>query len=242
MAVRLLAVILLAIIVIGLPTWAIIRLMQRHRFQFSLKTLLIFVTAVAVLLSAITSWNRWFKAQIEFLHPSSPLVAQWKKPPEIVEENGQFKVIYRLQHRGIGEVLNLTEKAFQGQPISSSRATFDHEGQSMTYESDDRPYLEKRLSTIQKFDVLQKGCFTIQGIVQDAAGNPVSGATVDLMGSYVYINHFATRKDGTFLMPMQAPAQSGYYLRIRYGNKSMDTTTFSLDAVKSEMFVIVRVK
>jgi hypothetical protein len=216
--------------------------MQRHRFQFSLRTLLIVVTAVAVLLSAITSWNRWFMAQIEFLDTSSPLVVQWKKSPEIVEDNGQLKLTYRPQHRGIGEILNLSEKAFQEESISSSRGSFDHTGQSMTYESDDRRYLEKRLTTIQKNDVLQKGCFTIQGIVKDAEENPVPGATVDLMGPYVYINHFATRKDGTFFMPMQAPAQSGYYLRIRCNKLDTNTTTFSLDSAKPELFVIVHVR
>ena len=110
----------------------------------------------------------------------------------------------------------------------------------MNFESDNRGYLDEKLATIKKFDVLQKGCFTIQGIVKDAAGNPVPGATLELMG--VYGTSSATREDGTFLIPIQAPAQSGYYLRIRYVGNSMDTTTFSLDSTKPESFVIVHVR
>jgi hypothetical protein len=240
-------VILLVLVLIAILTWATIRLMRRHRFQFSLKTLLIFVTAVAVLLSVITSWNYWFKAQIDFLDPSSQLVSTWQATPVIIEEKGNFKVTYRPQHRGIGAILNLTEKASQGEYISSSKGSFDHMGQSMTYESDDRRYLEKRLATIQKNDVLQKGCFTIQGIIKDADENPVSGATVDLL-PWGFVNAHQTRTDGTFFLPIDDPTKmgyhqhTGYYLRIRYGDKTRDTPTFSLDSAKPELFVIVHVR
>jgi hypothetical protein len=205
------------------------------------------VTAFAVLLSVIMTWNKWSKAQIEYLDLSSPLVSTWTATPVIIEEKGNFKVTYRPQHRGIGEILNLIEKAPQQQFSGSSKGLFDHLGQSMNFESDNRGYLDEKLATIKKIDVLQKGCFTIQGIVKDAAGNPVPNATIDLL-PWGFINAHQSRADGTFFLPIDDPSKIGYrqrtgfYLRIRYGDKALDTPTFSLDSAKPEMFVIVRVR
>jgi hypothetical protein len=66
---------------------------------------------------------------------------------------------------------------------------------------------------------------------------------VDLMGGYVYINHFQTRADGTFTMPIKAPPRDGYYLRIRYGDeKRMRTPRFSLSASEPERVSLIRVR
>jgi hypothetical protein len=235
MPVRFIAGILLVIIVIGLPTWAIIHLMQRHRFQFSLRTLLIVVTALAVLLSLITSWNYLFKAQIEWLDPSSTLVVQWKKPPEIVEENGQFKVTYRPQHRGIGEILISLGNAFSNYSSYGVK-------QTLSMESDNRRELGEKLAMLSKSDILQNGCFTIQGIVKDADGKPVRDATIYLMGSSFGFTDSYSREDGTFFMPIKTPAQAGYFFKIFYRGKKRYTPTFLLDSSKPELFVVVRVK
>jgi hypothetical protein len=228
-------VILFAIVLIAIPTWATIRMMRRHRFQFSLRTLLIFVTGVAVLLSVITSWNRWFKAQINFFDPSSPVVATLKAPATIIEDKGHFKVTYRPQHRDISEILKVLGNSFCNYSCYGVM-------QTLSMESDNRRELDEKLSTLGKSDILQSGCFIIQGIVKDANDKPVSSAQIYLRGPYSGLKDSESREDGTFFMSIKTPAQSGYFLQIRYGNKEMNTPIFSLDSTKPELFVIVRVR
>jgi hypothetical protein len=91
--------------------WAIGRLAQR-RFQYSLRTLLIAVTAVAVVLSAFTAWNRWTKAQLELLDADAPAFAFLKMTPEIGETTDPpgFKATFRPRYRGIGEVERISDE------------------------------------------------------------------------------------------------------------------------------------
>ncbi len=112
-------------------------------------------------------------------------------------------------------------------------------------ESDSRAYLQQYLACFDKADVPKPGLRVIHGRLEDSAGQPVGGAIVDLLGPYVYINHFQTRSDGTFAMPIEAPPGSGYRLRIRYGGetkKRMETPSFSLADNPSELMLIVRVR
>lgn len=243
MVVRLVAVMLWAIAIIALLSWAAMRWMWRSKFQFSLRTLLIFVTAFAVLFSVITSWNYWFKAKLYFIDSTSPLVSMLKAPPQIIEEKGCFKATYRPQHIDIGEIYKLSEKISLSLTTNGSyRCSTNHTNQTMILEADNRSFLDEKLDAMRKTDVLLPGRFIIQGLVKDAEGNPVPEASVDLMGPYVFINYFMSRNDGTFAMPITAPANSGYYFSIRYGDKKMETPTFSLDSAQPELFVIIQVK
>jgi hypothetical protein len=113
--------------------------------------------------------------------------------------------------------------------------------QQVDYRSSSRAELEAVLDAVRRADVLhpEQDESVIFGIVVDGDGKPVGGATVDLMGPNVYINHFLTRDDGTFHMPITVPPGRGYHLRIRRDGKdraaSMLTRTFRYGGPGTEL-------
>lgn len=226
---------------IALLTWAAIRVigvMRRNRFQYSLRTLLLIVTAFAVLLSVITTWNQWLKAQIEFLDLDSPLVSTWKEPPVIRYENDAFRVTYRPQHRELDEILKASrDTPFEG-PFTGCSSEYYR--QIAYLESRDRQYIELKLASLIKYDVLQNDSVTIQGVIKNADEKPVSNANIYLVPYDILLS---SRGDGTFFLPLKhLPHRSDYYLMIRYGRKSMNTRMFSLDSTRPEIFVVIHVK
>jgi hypothetical protein len=242
---------LLRMIAIGIPFLAFLmaaicgglilfKWLRGRRFQYSLRTLLIFVTAIAVLLSAIASWNLWFKAQIEYLDPDSLVVASWNAPPVITEEKGDFKAVYHTHCLTAAEIQKILQKSMDGMKIHGYES-YSAEG-TITVRSANREKLAETLAEMQQADIALPGRFIIHGLVKDAAGNPLPGATLDLMGPWSSMNNFQSRGDGTFSMPTRAPARSGYYFRIYYGKKQIDSTTFTLDADRPEIFVVIRVR
>jgi hypothetical protein len=222
--------------------WAIGRLAQR-RFQYSLRTLLIAVTAVAVVLSAFTAWNRWTKAQLEFLDADAPAFAFLKMTPEIGETTDPpgFKATFRPRYQGIGEVERISDEAGTSRGTWHGRTT-DFMKQTAVLESGERHDLEAGLAAMQKADVLLPGRFVIHGVLKDAAGDPIPGAQVNLNSPNSFNVMFNTLDDGTFFIPIKPPIDPQYSFEIYYGGKKMVSTTFSLDPATPEMFVIVRVR
>jgi hypothetical protein len=243
---------LLHLIAVGIPLLAmlmmavfgglmLIKRLRQKRFQYSLRTLLIFVTAIAVLLSAIASWNLWFKAQIEFLDPDSLAVAAWNAPPVITEEKGDFNAVYHTRCLSAGEIQKIAKNAMDRGNIHGY-TSYSMEG-TITVMSGNREKLEETLAEMQQADIALPDRFTIRGIVKDAAGDPLPGAAVELAGHDVPFNSsIQSRGDGTFSMPVRVPARSGYYFQIYYGKKKIDSTTFSLDSARPEIFVEIRVR
>ena len=233
--------VLTAALVVGVFLVAI--LYRKRRFQYSLRTLMIGCTLVAVVLSAVQSWRYWTTAHTVWLDSSSPEARRFLAVTEIVERGEGFTATFRPNFRNLGDLVNIVEKA--AIPSGSGmNSRFDHQSQQMRFETAERKPLEDRLALLTASDVLQPGWFVIRGRVEDSSGDPVGGAIVDLMGGYVYINHFQTRPDGAFLMPIQAPAGNGYYLRIRYQDdtRRMNTQSFSLDPANPEKVVRIQVK
>jgi len=228
-----------AVVAVGIM---IVAALRRKRFQFSLRSLLIVCTLLAVILSAIYTWRHWTTAQTTRLDPSSPEARQFLARAEVVETPNGFAAAFRPNFRNFGELVAILEKAAIP-PGSRLNARFDHQTQQMQFEAAERKPLEDRLTLLKSSDVLQPGWFVIRGRVEDSAGDPVGGAIVDLFGSYCYINHFQTRPDGTFVMPIQPPAGGVYYLRVRYnGDKQeMSTESFRLDLASPEKVVRIRV-
>jgi hypothetical protein len=222
--------------------WLINRLAQR-RFQYSLRTLLIGVTVVAVVLSAYTAWNRWTRAQLEFLDADAPAFAFLKMTPEISEATGPsgFKVTYRPRYRGIGEVERISDEARTPRGTWHGRTT-DFMKQTAVLESGERHDLEAGIVAMQKADVLLPGRFVIHGVLKDAAGDPIPDAQVNLDSANSFNVMFRTLDDGTFFIPIKPPIDPQYSFEIYYGGKKMVSTTFSLDPATPEMFVTVRVR
>lgn len=239
MRVTFLAILLLA--VLAILTFVAV-LVWRRRPQFSLRTLMIACTLVAVAFSAWYSWQWWRLARLTWIDPASPEARGLLAEPSIVEKDGKFRASFRPRHRSVGSVRKAAG------PVSleggGSMNTHWRTYGEIDLESGGRACLERYLAALQKADVPQPGVRMIQGRVEDSSGEPVGGAAVDLLGPYVYINQFQTRPDGTFTMPLDAPPQSGYRLRIRYAGdtKRMETPSFTLSDDLAPRFVLVRVR
>jgi hypothetical protein len=221
--------------------WVLNRLLKK-RFQYSLRTLLVFVTAVAVILSAITTWDQWNKAQLEFVDSSSPAFAALNKPVEITEEKKdlRFKTTFRPRYREIGEVLGFNEES---DPFNGSwGCRTDFMNQTSILEASDRRDLEKKLADMQKADVLLPGRFVIHGLLKDSAGNLIQGAQINLVSYNVFDVSFKTLEDGTFFIPIKPPVQSSYHLLIYYRDKKMESSEFSLNPAQPERYVVVQVR
>ena len=119
--------------------------------------------------------------------------------------------------------------------------SWDSHGGRIDIAAEDRDLLDAYLVALRATDKLVPREMVIRGRVEDSGGDPVAGAVVDLMGPYVYVNHFRTREDGTFVMPMTPNEGWGYYLRIRpEGGEPETTGRFSLSYDEPERVVIVR--
>jgi len=238
------AVGLLLILIVGVLGIAVVGaiVLRRRRLQFSLRTLLVVCALVAMGFSAWYSWRWWTLARVTWVDPASPEARRILSEPSIVENDGKFQAAFRPRYRSVGSVLNAAGRVnLEGG--GSMRTNVSADGQ-IDLESDGRDHLERYLAALRQADVPKPGMRVIHGRVEDRSGNPVAGAIVDLLGPYVYINHFQTRPDGTFAMPIEAPPRSGYRLRIRYagGTERMETPSFSLADDPAEVMVIVRVR
>ncbi len=220
--------------------WVLDRLLQR-RFQYSLRMLLIVVTAVAMIFSAFTAWDRWTKAQLEFLDADASDFAFVKKPPAITEDTDSqgFEVVYRPRYRTMGELHEIGEKMpMQGGGGSNT----DFMKQITVLNAGVRSELENELAAIVKADVLLPGRFVIHGLLKDTDGNSIPDAQIDLKSPNSFNLMFKTLEDGTFFIPIKPPVDSSYSMEIYYGGKRMESTTFSLDPARREMFIVVRVR
>jgi hypothetical protein len=221
--------------------WVLDRLLKR-RFQYSLRTLLIVVTLVAVIFSAFTAWNQWTKAQLEFLDADTPAFAYLKKPRVITEEKEPlgFKGTFRPRYREIGEILKIGEENAPMRGGGGSNTDFMK--QTCVLNAGLRSDLENKLAAMQKADVLLPGRFVIHGILKDAAGDPIPGAQINLNSPNLFSVSFHTLDDGTFFIPIKPPIDPSYSFEIYYGGKKMESTTFSLDPARPEKFVVIRVR
>lgn len=217
-----------------------VKLLRWARPQFSLRRLLLVVTLVALGFSAFFSWRALVTAKMTWLDPSQ--VSQVKPTTTITEEGGEFKATFTPNWQDASQLHNLAEQADQSSFYGSFGARMLHQQQQVELHASDRKKLERFLAAMRSGDVPAQDQFVIHGRVEDPRGRPVPGATVDLLGPYVYINHFQTRDDGTFTMILKPPPGSGYYLQIRYGDKSINTRQFSLQPEIPALLVKIQVR
>jgi hypothetical protein len=226
---------------VAVAAWAIC-VRREKRVQFSLRTMMIGVTVVAFGLSAVMSWRYLNLARIEWLDPASAEAGFAWTSPVVTREGDKFTAVYMPKFRSLNDLGDVEVARAPGWSGSFGRR-FDNAKHVLQLRSSDESYLRQWLAAVAKADAPKKGWFAIRGVVEDRDGQPVADAMVDLMGSYVYINHFQTREDGTFTMPIQAPPGRGYYLRVRYGdNRQMNTAQFTLADGNRELVVRIRVK
>ena len=221
--------------------WAIC-VRREKRVQFSLRTMMIGVTVVAFGLSAVMSWRYLNLARIEWLDPASADAGFAWTSPVVIREGDKFTAVYMPKFRSLNDLGDVEVARTPGWNGSYGRR-FDPVKQTLQLRSSDESHLRQWLAAVAEADVPKKGWIPIRGVVEDRAGRPVADATVDLLGSQVYYNHFQTREDGTFTMPIQAPPGRWYYFRVRYGgNRRMNTAGFTLSDGNRELVAKIRVK
>lgn len=238
-----LLVLILAVFVLLAPT-VILLLMARRRdrpIQFSLRALFAALTAVALIFGAVGWWRAANLAQTEWLDPdSSEAVELFPRAEAVKTDDGEWSAAYHSRCRAIHDLAGILES--NGTKIEGDHSTrFVAHRSRLEIIGEERESIEAYLQALRDADELRPGEMVIRGRVVDSEGLPVAGAMVDLRGPYVYINHFETREDGTFAMPITPNETWGYYLRIRPREaEPRDTARFSLSYDDPERVVMVR--
>ncbi len=202
------------VFVVSLPFLLLLFRENKGPIQFTLRTLFVVVTVMALILGGIGWWRTANLAQLRWLDPTSPEAVALFRPCEIVRTNrGEWSIDYHPQRSSI-----------------RFETTSVH-----------REWIESQLRALQDADTLGPGEMVLRGRVEDSGGEPAAGVKVDLMGPCVRIGLLPTGEDGTFVMPMKGNEDWRYYLRIRSrGAKPRNTARFSLSYDAPERVVIVR--
>jgi hypothetical protein len=211
--------------------------------RFTLRSLFIGVALFAVVLSSWLSYHRATFCQLRWLSPGSSEAKSLFPAPAIQQlDDGSHFLTYYARSRDVQALLSGRH------PPGSYHLQV--EPQAIVMKSPDLALLQAFLQSVQTLDKRKPGTFVIRGRVIDRSGHPVKRAMIDLMGGFVFINHFETRDDGTFTMPLgdgrsAAPAGSGYYLRVRTDKDSAekpmrwDTPSFSLSPEMPECDAVI---
>jgi hypothetical protein len=212
--------------------------------RFTLRTLFIGITLVAVALTCWLGYRQATLCRVHWLSSGSP-AAKALFPSTTIQrlDDGSYTFTYDARSRDIQSLYSALL------PAGNSKLLPDR--QSIVCESPDQASAQECLQALQTADKAKPGSFVIRGKLVDRSGKPVARATIDLMGSYVFINYFQTRDDGTFTMPLTdpagsaPPAGSGYYLQVRDKTDSAkqpirwNTPGFSLDPTTPESDVLI---
>lgn len=243
---RIALVLIMVVICVGLFIAVILtaRLLRSKggSWQFSLRSFLVLVAIVASVLAAVMGYRAQTMAGLEWIDAASPQ-ADKLFPVESISRNpdGKYEFTYFTKRCSIQKLIGPINRVGQ--------MSFRIDRESVKIQVEDEATATSQLAAIRQLDVVPPGTFVIRGKVVDRSGNPLAGATIDLMGAYVFINHFQTRDDGTFTMPLtdggSAPAGSGYYLRVRAKEETSanlirwNTASFSLSPNRPEMVVLI---
>jgi hypothetical protein len=209
--------------------------------RFTLRTLFAAVTLIAIGMGVWFGYRRATMCEVRWLKLGSYESNTLFLPsPLSVNAEGRFQETYTLRFRHSGELMANVKHVGD---VRSDRETLQISCENAG--GANRDWIEFRNA-----DQPKPGMFVIRGRVEDRQHNPVAHATIDLQGPFQFVNHFQTRDDGTFTMPlydgpMAAPAGSGYFLRIRAAEETSEnllrwnTPSFSLSADQPEMEVVI---
>lgn len=214
-----------------------------RRVRFSTRGLLAMVAVVAILCAAIVGYRRSSMAQLHWLPSNSPQAESMFPTATITvnrDQDHEYGFLYYSRRNRIQALVRQFPRV--------GYVSYAIRNESISVHTSDEQTAHEALALLREHDVLAPSTFVIRGKVVDRGGAPISGAIVDLMGPFVFINHFHTRDDGTFTMPLddgglKPPAGRGYYLRVRAMDKLLSeegrwhTAYFSLNEANPEMVV-----
>lgn len=200
---------------------------------------------IAVALAVWVGYRRATLCQVRWLVLGSAEAARLFPSARVRPlENGAYGFTYYVRARNVQTLVrDPTVTAAIMRKVD--RATID-------VEANDAETAQSQLKALADADALKPGTCVIRGRVVDSNNEPVVRGTIDLMGPFVFINHFQTRDDGTFTMPLEdggmiPPARRGYYLRVRAPGDSIETplrwhtASFSLDLANPVRDVLIRI-
>ena len=166
--------------------------------RFTLRTLFIGITLVAVALMCWLGYRRATLCRLQWLPSGSP-AAKALFPAATIQklDDGWFSFTYDARSRDIQSLYTALT------PTGDRSLQIDR--QSITIKCREQAASQACLGALQTADKPKPGSFVIRGKLVDRSGKPVARATIDLMGSFVFINYFETRDDGTFTMPLTDP-------------------------------------
>ena len=153
MAIRLAAGIVLPAVAAAL--W-VLCVPRERRIQFSLRTLMIGVTVVAIVLSSISTWRYLSLARIEWLAPSSTAARQLWTELVVAKRGEDFTAVFTPKFRDVSDLYAIkvqTKPAWQG----SFGRKVDHPRQTIWLESSHQPRLEETLSAPGRIRCAKEG-------------------------------------------------------------------------------------
>ena len=162
--------------------------------------------------------------------------------------DGRFEFVYYARNRSIQYLI---AKNNQRLIAKNKLRNFAVTEEAVRVTCGDESEAHDQLQRIQESDTIPNGAFTVRGMLRDASGKPVRGATIDVLGAFQFINCFRTRDDGSFTLALSdrdpsVPVGVGFYFRIRSANETADNPIrwhspyFSLDPSSPEMLVYIQ--
>ncbi|MFI4877054.1 MAG: carboxypeptidase-like regulatory domain-containing protein [Blastopirellula sp. JB062] len=209
----------------------------RLRPRISLRGMLVAVAMLSLPLAYLTQWRYADRAQVGWLQADSTQAQQWLGKIKIAVDADLPTAAYTSNYVDVRRLYQMAESSVR--PSAALQADFDND--RVIVRCEDPRELKALVEAMRQADRRSPDQFVIRGRVVNRDGLPISGAAIDLVGPWSIENYFRTREDGSFSMPVNAPAGDGYALQIRADqNHPILTPPFSLHNQQRERIAQIR--
>lgn len=212
------------------------------KLQFSLRGFLVLIAIVAMILACTIGYRQNYMAQVTWIPLAEENAVNLFPAAKVQKtDDGRFAFVYYARNRSIQRLI-----------AKSNLRNYSVTEEAVRVTCGDESDAHDQLQRIQESDTIPNGAFTVRGMLRDASGKPVRGATIDILGAFQFINCFRTRDDGSFTLALSdrdpsVPVGVGFYFRIRSANETADNPIrwhspyFALDPNSPEMLVDIQI-
>lgn len=212
------------------------------KLQFSLRGFLVLIAIVAMILACTIGYRQNSMAQVTWIPLAEENAVNLFPAAKVQKtDDGRFAFVYYARNRSIQRLI-----------AKSNLRNYSVTEEAVRVTCGDESDAHDQIQRIQESDTIPNGAFTVRGMLRDASGKPVRGATIDILGAFQFINCFRTRDDGSFTLALSdrdpsVPVGVGFYFRIRSANETADNPIrwhspyFSLDPNSPEMLVDIQI-